>query len=269
MVLKLKSAKVISGLAALLLAGLVVGAMAQGSGGPSQAREVAGPSVGPYGQQGELHYFENPAHEYSGGAKEFGPYRLLPAGTKYIPRPPKDPRPATSVEEVRDVARWKGTNLDVPAPKGFVERRAAATVIDGTTIDAVSFAWSSPSGTIYAVVHSVAEDRLPLDVYLTFDDSPIEERPVMIAGYHAIVEQPRSGPAPNVGYVAVYVAGRSIDLHSPDMGQDRLVQVAQELLSRTPPLAGARTSGRHTAVPSAASRSITASSSFRPRAGAK
>ena len=215
--------------AAIATGSLTFVIVAASSDGKSQLQEVPGPAVGPAGQTGELHYFEGtPATEYNGGAKEYGPYRLLPAGTKYIVRPfPEDKAPGAMTRTAGPSAVG-ASSLYIRPPDGFTLADGWVVAYDGFDHEA-SFTWTAPGATVWAAYAAVDDWRLPLDVYLYFNDSPLVVRPAMIGGYYAIVEEPRKGPAPNVGKVELYVNGRALVLRSPDLGQDRLEAIAAEV----------------------------------------
>lgn len=205
----------------------------QGPPKPGRAREVTGVTIGPSGQTGELHVFENPTTGNVGGATEFGPFRVLPAGAAGIPRP-APPEEATKMRsQSSDPAVWRDSGLAVDPPAGFVQFAAQATLLD-SEVDRVDYQWKGPEGTVVGVIARVPAWRLPIDVYQRFPDSRLQVTTEMIEGYYAVIEEPKSGPAPNVGRVQVYVAtigqlGRGIVLSSPDMGQDKLRAVAASL----------------------------------------
>jgi len=230
--MKRMSTLVVLGLCAALTVGLAATALAQRDGDhPSRAGEVPGPTMGPSGQTGDLHYFENNGTAYAGGATFVGPFRLLPPGTQFIPRPSRVQVPRT-VDRSADPNKWIGTQFELSAPPGFSEASAQATLLDGTRLDSVDYLWTGVEGRVQGRITTIDDSQLPLDVYLTFDDSPIVITVQPIPGGFAVIEQPRKGPAPNVGYVNAYFAGRLLLLESPDLGQDRLLQIAQEVVSR-------------------------------------
>ena len=214
-----------SGLATI---GLSVAAVAQNSNqGPSLAKEVSGPNIGPSGQTGELHYLENPGNEFSGGSTTFGPYRLLPPGTKFIPRFAEGPPPKL-IERTTEKRSWPDRTLDLEPPNGLQEKRATATVLDGARVDSIEYVWTDGTQEILVLSMLVSEEMLPLDVYLPFDDSTLAIKTMrMSETTFAVIEQPRAGPAPNVGYVSVYSLGRLLTFQSPDVGQDRLLDIAK------------------------------------------
>jgi hypothetical protein len=195
--MKRRSTLIAVALSATVTAGLTATALAQrGGDNPSRAKEVAGPAVGPAGQTGELHYFENPGKEYAGGATMVGPYRVLPPGTKYISRDWPGPVPKT-IEYSADPATWSQTALVLPEPAGFRQTSAQATILDGTRVATVDYVWSSAAGQIHARVLVIPEARLPLDVYLTFDDSPIVNTVMKIEGGFAVAVASAQSPGPS------------------------------------------------------------------------
>lgn len=208
--------------------GLLAGAVAEDR--PSWSKEVSGPGVGPAGQTGELHYLENPAKPYQGGARQFGPYRLLPPGTRYIERDyPADTAPR-EFTETADPSLFTGSELYIPPLAGYAEKSANAVLRNSTPI-LVQLSWASAEIALQVVVTAAPEWQMPLDVYLHFEDSPITVRSEMLSGHFAIVTEPTAGPAPNVGSVRVWLGGREIFLSSPNAGQDRLRVIAETILA--------------------------------------
>ncbi len=237
----LKSSKrslVLTTAIAVGLACMTIGVVAaQGGSGPSQATEVSGPTIGPAGQSGELHYLENQAKDWDGTSTPFGPYRLLPPGTKFIERPFPEQEPAKGIEESSERARSQESALNVEPPSGFIEKTRSAMFVDGEVMS-IGYVWTSGSREIDASVDKVFPEQLPLDVYLTFDDSPFVVKPTQVGDHFVIVQQLRTGPSANQGWVASYDDGVSISLHSPTDGEDALTAVLSDLLARTPPLTG-------------------------------
>jgi hypothetical protein len=230
--MKRKSAMAVTALSALAAMGLAVVAIAQPSDkGPSEAVEVPGPSVGPSGQTGELHYLENPGTEYQGGARQFGPFRLLPPGVAFIPRPFQG-EPATRLEKRSEPTFREGNELALQIPTNFTEKSASAMVVNGKEVRRIDYVFTSPEGEVSASTTPVAESSLPLDVYQYFDDSPLENVLKQFGDIFVVIEQPKTGPAPNVGYVNIYARGRLILLQSADVGQDRLLEIGLELAQR-------------------------------------
>ena len=72
--------------------------------------------------------------------------------------------------------------------------------------------------------------RLPIDVYLDVQERRLEQRLTRIAGHEAVVEQPKSGPTPGLGYVRVWMNGWELVLTSTVLGQDRLEALAEQLV---------------------------------------
>ena len=218
-----------AGAASLIAAGMTAAAIVGNGDGPSSARQIAGPSVGPAGQTGDLHYLENPAKPWDGTSQQWGPYRLLPAGTRYIERPLPPDRAPHQAEQATDPSIWRSSPLAVQPPAGFTEKQGKAVLYDGQ-VGELWFTWVGSEGTVNAGVGQLLDWRLPMDVYLYYDDSPLVIRPVKIEGFPAIIEEPRAGPAPNVGRVEVAAKGKVFVLRSPDIGQDRLESIAAEIV---------------------------------------
>lgn len=217
--------------AALVFAGSMIAVAAtQNRGGPSTAKEVAGPSVGPAGQTGELHYLENTARRYAGDAQDFGPFRLLPAGTQYIPRPLPTELTGKPTPHPVSLDELKASQLWVDAPEGLELAQASGDEWLGKAINA-QFLWRTADGKSVQATVSIVEDwQKPLDVYLVYPDSLLRVAPVMIDGHYAIVNEPSTGPAPNVGYVSVFVNNKLLYLSSPDLDQKALQRYAAILL---------------------------------------
>ena len=210
--------------------GVVAAALSQTSDGRSSlATEVPGPSVGPSGQTGDLHYLENPGTEYRGGAEEFGPFRLLPPGTKFIERASRGV-PATSVEEVDRPAVWEDSDLVLSIPTEVQADRISATVVNGESLAQLNYALSARDGGLTATVMRVSDSSLPLDVYRPLADSPLEIVTTQRNGAYVVIEQRRSGPAPSSGYVSIYADGRLLTLYSQELGQDRLAEIGLQLV---------------------------------------
>jgi hypothetical protein len=138
------------------------------------------------------------------------------------------------VDQSQEAARWLKTPLDLPVPSGFSQAAATATVLDGARVSSVAYIWTGSAGRVSARVRLVDESDLPLDVYLTFPDSPLVVAVQALDSGFVAIEQPRSGPAPGVGYVNIYAEGRLILLESQDLRQDTLLSIGQELLQRSP-----------------------------------
>ncbi|PFG74140.1 hypothetical protein A9A59_1349 [Tepidiforma thermophila] len=205
-------------------------ALAAADGPRGWSDEVPGPERGPSGQTGQLTWLENPARPYAGGAEQVGPYRLLPPGTLYIERTYPGDTGARDFAETSspDVLRRSALYFE-PLP-GFSVSSERGTVRDGQVIGIDSY-WKNDAGDALIVSSAAVPDwMLPLDVYLYPTDSPLEVFTTTIAGRPAIVEQPSAGPAPNVGYVRVWLEGQEIVLRSPSMGQDRLIDLAARLV---------------------------------------
>lgn len=228
---------IVLGATSVFAGGIVAVAATQAGGGhgPSDAKEVSGPSVGPAGQTGKLHYLENTARPYAGGAQDFGPFRLLPAGTQYIPRPlPTELADAPTPADA-DVSALQSSSLWLDPPRGFATSGAAGRTWLGK-VDEARFVWRSPEGkTIRANVSSVHDWERPLDVYLVYSDSLISVLPEMISDHYAIVNQPAAGAAPNVGYVTVFANNKILELSSPDLDQDYLKSIVSELIAQVRP----------------------------------
>jgi hypothetical protein len=194
--------------------------------GPSKSRQVAGPPVGPAGQTGTITYLENPARPYSGGAQNFGPYRLIPPGSQK----PTRVNPSDNPVAISDESVLQASSLYLHPLEGFAARRTSGVLSGSGEPIQVAQVWESEAGTVAVVVNSVTPESQPIDVALHFDDSPIEVRPVEIAGQPAILTLPRTGPAPNVGSVRVWLGSAELFLSSPDLDHDALTNLAAELV---------------------------------------
>lgn len=214
---------------AIAFSGALVVASAT-SGISSKSQEVDGPAVGPSGQTGQMTYLENPAVvEFDGSGELHGPYRLLPPGTKYVSREysrawdSADYVEASS-SDVLDLISWAQPPLEHSLAS------ARGTLVDGeiATFDIV---WRRDGGsTVTLSGGRLAPWRLPLDVYLHPADSAIQVRPIEVHGYPAIIVEPSSGPAPNVGYLRIAFDGFDLAIQSPDLPHDQLVEVADNLI---------------------------------------
>ncbi len=222
-----KAPIVVVGFGLAVSVGLVARAATDDPGGRS--REVEGPAVGPSGQTGELTWLENPAKPYAGGATAHGPYRLLPPGTLYIPRDYPGDTGSRTFGETSDTMTLTESSLHIEPVEGYKASSERGTTRGGTIIS-IDSVWAGPTGeTILVSSARVPDWMLPLDVYLFPQDSILKVVSVSIAGRPAIVEQPVSGPAPNVGHVRLWFDGSELVLRSPSVGQDRLVALAEEI----------------------------------------
>ncbi len=207
---------------------LLVGAIADQ---PSAwSREVPGPAIGPAGQSGPIRYMENPGTPYSGGAVMHGPYRLLPPGTLPIERTYPGDSGSRDFSETRDRRVIDSSALKIVAPPaGYVARSTRALLRSGQVIG-LDEVWEALGGnTVIVSAGTAPEWRLPLDVYLYMPDSLLEVLPITIAGRPAIVEQPRAGPAANVGHVRIWIDGIDVALSSPTLDQTKLVALAESM----------------------------------------
>lgn len=159
-----------------------------------------------------------------------GPYRLLPPGTLPIVRTYPGDSGSRDFSETRDQRVIDASPLkNVAPPSGYVARSTRALLRSGQVIglDAV---WDASGGNTVTVSAGTAPEwRLPLDVYLYMPDSLLEVLPITIAGRPAIVEQPRAGPAANVGHVRIWIDGIDVTLSSPTLDQNKLVALAESM----------------------------------------
>jgi len=214
--------------AAIAIAVLMIGGAASQER-PSGAKILERADRGPSGQPGPVNILGNPAKPYTGGAVEHGPYRLLPPGTKYIPREyPKD-APQEQPVVTLDASVRAGSSLYIAPLPGFTEVRGSATLHAGEVV-LTEAEWSGPVGTVYVAARLLKPWNLPLDVYLSYPDSALQVRVETISGYPAVILEPARGPAPNVGYVQAAVDGELIHLSSPTTGQDTLRTLAAQII---------------------------------------
>ncbi|MGE3075814.1 MAG: hypothetical protein AB7O30_14385 [Dehalococcoidia bacterium] len=206
---------------------------AAASGPTANSKVIANPpSRGPSGQDSPATWLANPATAYSGGAEDFGPYRLLPPGTEYIRREYTDQNPATSITEATDVAVLRDSELYIPPLQGFDEVQIRGLMRDSEVL-AVDQVWKSHDGAlIYLSVGRIPSWMLPLDVYLYPDDSILQVFTTTIDGRPTVIEQPRNGPSANVGYVRVWLNGQELALRSPSIDQVQLSEIAYNASKR-------------------------------------
>lgn len=210
-----------------LIGTLVVVALAQQ--GPTRPHEVAGPDVGPSGQTGDLHYFDNPPSAESPTPTQFGPYRVFPPGSRVQNREyPDDPDPV-EYRPTKDQASLANSPLHLAPPTGYREVELSGTERRGVP-QIVSAHWASGSDELDVVAVVMPTWRLPIDVYLDVQERRLEQRLTRIAGHEAVVEQPKSGPTPGLGYVRVWMNGWELVLTSTVLGQDRLEALAEQLV---------------------------------------
>jgi hypothetical protein len=185
---------------------------------------------------GEIHYLENTATGDGSGAKMIGPYRVFPPGTKYQQRSLAIPR-ATSTERLPDRTAFLGTRLDMPAPKGFVEVSAVATVLNGTELDSVDYTWRGPAGTLHANVRLIPDAWLPLDISLPLPGSAVETSVVALSYGFAVVDRWHTNPDPDspldplMGDVFGHFEGLSVFTASPDVGPEARTALLAELFA--------------------------------------
>jgi hypothetical protein len=211
----------------LAVGGLAAAAAAQGGGG--RPHEVPGPATGPSGQTGELHYFENKPKPWDGTFMQFGPFRILPPGIEVIVR--DDPFGALASAPVaftNNTPQIEKSPAHIAPVMGYSESQLNAR-LRGVTVTHIEAVWSLGGATVIVMSDLVPESALPLDEYSSVAESPFAPvgTPVMIGERYAIVSQPKSGPAPHVGYVRMWLDGSEVWLRSDDVGQDTLVAIAK------------------------------------------
>jgi hypothetical protein len=218
--------------------GLVASTEVFGGESPATAKNVAGPPVGPSGQRGPLRYLENTGKEYDGHAKEFGPYRLIPAGTAYVLRDYPDDKEERSFNETKSKGGLPKLPLIIANPSpGWKETGFSAATRNGRAIFTTSL-WESADGKRAAVsIVEVQAWALPIDIYLTFDDSLTLVTPDAIHGFPAITEGPNPSrlggtpPPPPGGTVRVYFGGGELILQSDNVPIGELKAIAESLLA--------------------------------------
>lgn len=202
----------------------------------SIARPVAGSDVGPSGQTGQITYLDNTGEAYRGDAEEFGPFRLMPPGTKHLVREyPADTAPR-DFRETYSRQSLPSSKLLVLPPAGWSESAFRTVLRNGIPIEA-SGLWASPDGrAVSFFVIDVPDWALPIDVYLGFPDSLTVKSMTTISTHPAIVEGPnerrslKTPPPPPGGSVRVYVNGVQLILQSDDLEIEELTQVAKSVI---------------------------------------
>jgi hypothetical protein len=177
-----------------------------------------------------VRYLENPAKPYTGGAESFGPYRLLPPGVLMPERSYPNAPTSRSFADTTDRTVFGSSNLYVTTPAGYTEKSVRAKLADGQLLD-VDAVWERDGKIIAVTMTKVDFASLPLDVPLYFPDSRLSIKTTSIGGRPALIEQPTAGPAPNVGYVRVWLDGRELVLTSPNLRQDELANLAATLVA--------------------------------------
>jgi hypothetical protein len=164
---------------------------------------------------------------FAGGEVEFGPYRLLPPGTKFIERDYGTPPAPDDFRDEDDPETLRAWPMYVPPPEGVRELSLAGQVVRGKPFQ-VRAEWERDGKVVHAVMTDYPETLLPLDVYLHPAESRIMVKAEMIEGRFAIIQEPLAGPAPNVGYVAIWLDGVELALRSPEFGHDTLRSLAAD-----------------------------------------
>lgn len=219
----------LAAIALLAAGGLAAVAAAQVGGG--RPHEVAGPDIGPSGQTGELHYFENKPKPWDGTFTQFGPYRILPPGIEVVLRDdPFGSLAAAPVTFTTDILQINRSPAYITPVMGYSEAQVQARMRGGS-VTHVEAVWSLGAATVVVMSSVVPQSALPLDEYASLAESPLAPvgTPVMIGRRYAIVSQPKSGPAPHVGYVRIWLDGTDLWLRSDDLGQDKLVAIAEAI----------------------------------------
>jgi len=180
-----------------------------------------------------LHWFENPPTDSSGSSSQFGPYRVFPPGAKIQDRTyPDDPDPIP-YSDSRDRITISKSDLYIPPPPGYTESGITAKTRRGEP-HIIAAEWVAGDSHFNVVSVLAPAWRLPLDVYLDLPESRFVQRTLQINGHPAIVDEPKAGPMPNVGYVRVWMGGWEIVITSPNVGQDRLLSLADQLTVNRP-----------------------------------
>lgn len=213
---------------ALVVSLLTVG----GQESPSTAKRIPGPSVGPAGQTGPITYLENPATPFTGEAKSFGPFRLLPPGTKYIDRDGGFSPSPGDITSSNDIATVRASPLYVAPVPDAQEIELTEERLKGDPFRFTA-TWATGGKSIHLARVRYPDNQLPIDIYLHFPDSRVQVRPEMIAGKYAIVTEPASGPAANVGDVAIWLDGSLLWLWSPHADHTELRNIAAQLAATT------------------------------------
>lgn len=221
-------------IALLAAGGLVAVAAAQVGGG--RPHEVAGPAIGPSGQTGDLHYFEGKPKPWDGTFTQFGPYRILPPGIEVITRDdPFGSLQSAPVAFTTDRPQIEQSPAYVAPVMSFLETGITAR-LRGSVVTHVEAIWAADGATVIVMSDIVPESALPLDEYSSLAESALAPvgTATMIGGRYAIVSQPKAGPAPHIGYVRIWLNGTDLWLRSDDLGQDKLVAIAEAIsASRT------------------------------------
>ena len=205
---------------------------AQNAGSGGEASRIACPDVGPSGQVGEMTCNEAPAGAGDGESPSFGPYRLLPPGTKFIERdygPAPQPGDFEEVDNEAVVREWHTYTAPV---EGATEESLTGRLLRGEPLQIFS-TWRIDGHPVTVIVTDYPGSFLPLDVYLHPDDSRVAVKPEQIGGRFAVVEEPASGPAANVGYVSLWMGGYEVAFRSSELDHAALRQLAEAVAART------------------------------------
>jgi hypothetical protein len=175
--------------------------------------------------------YESIPSPYTGGAKEFGPYRLLPPGTKFIERDYGNPPLTSDFADVTDQPRIRSWRTYVAPPEGVLERTLAGRSLRGEPLQILA-TWDVRGKPVDVITTAYPSQLLPIDVYLHFPDSRISVTAETIGGRFAIVDQPSAGPAPNVGYIAIWLDGFEVAFRSAEHDHKVLRSLAETVAAR-------------------------------------
>lgn len=207
---------------------------------PATARPVDGPSTGPSGQTGELTYLDDTGSDYAGGADEFGPYRLVPPGTKQIVREYPQDTEAREFSESHSRSDLPSSRLLVAPDDDWTESAFRALLRNGRVVE-VSALWEGSGGiSVSLLLMEVPDWALPLDTYLTFPDSLTTLAPAMIAGHYAILDGPNEDrqqgvpPPPPGGTVRIYFGGGELIVQSDVLPVAEVAELAADIVARIP-----------------------------------
>ncbi|MFN0095965.1 MAG: hypothetical protein ACKVVT_14465 [Dehalococcoidia bacterium] len=199
------------------------------------ALRVECPAVGPSGQDttGAV-CLDATADEGPSSPGSFGPYRIWPAGAPYIERTGSSPDP-TEVVTLTEVTQIQASGLYVAPVRGFEEVAVSQTLVVGEALQTVA-TWRrlSDGQSLVVGLTRVADDWLPLDVYLHPADSPTIVEPTMLDGRFAITERTSaawgSRAIPPLT-VQVWLGGRQLSLEARGLQESELLDVARAILA--------------------------------------
>jgi hypothetical protein len=166
-------------------------------------------------------------------AVDWGAFRLFPEGSAYPERDnPGGPAPANQ-ETTSDIATARDAPILIDPPSGYTRETATVTTFDSAA-QSVSQTWKDERGRQLLVrAGFLRENELPIDVTISSPGALVDVRAIMVDSRFAILTQPASGPAPNVGGISVGMDTWIFHLTSPDLGQDELRKVALLIVEGT------------------------------------